>query len=62
MIMSAYDYTIVYKEGNRHQNADGLSRLPMPSTDGNKWPNEDLAELSDLQPGRVNVLFDIDSS
>lgn len=58
MIMSAYDYTIVYNEGKRHQNADVLSRLPMPSTDGSKWPNEDLAELSDLQPGRVNVSFD----
>ncbi|XP_064465546.1 uncharacterized protein K02A2.6-like [Ornithodoros turicata] len=35
LLLSAYDYTLVYRPGNRHQNADALSRLPLPiSVDG----------------------------
>ncbi|XP_049272416.1 uncharacterized protein K02A2.6-like [Rhipicephalus sanguineus] len=30
--MSAYDYDLVYRPGNKHQNADALSRLPLSET------------------------------
>ena len=30
--LRAYEYTIVYKEGKHHSNADALSRLPLPDT------------------------------
>ena len=29
LIVSAYEYSIVYKEGKNNANADGLSRLPL---------------------------------
>ena len=32
LLLSAYDYTIGYKQGNSNANADSLSRLPLPST------------------------------
>ena len=33
IILSAYDYTFKYRRGNRHENADALSRLPLKSDD-----------------------------
>ena len=33
IILSAYDYIIKYKSTHTHCNADGLSRLPLPSSD-----------------------------
>ena len=32
LILSAYNYSIEYKPGSTHSNADGLSRLPLPDT------------------------------
>lgn len=32
IILSAYDYHIVYKKSAEHSNADGLSRCPLPET------------------------------
>ena len=32
LLLTAYDYELVYKEGQNHGNADGLSRLPLPDT------------------------------
>lgn len=32
LTLSAYDYTIKYKAGSQHSNADLLSRLPLPET------------------------------
>ena len=33
LTLGAYDYTIQYREGKQHANADALSRLPLPATD-----------------------------
>ena len=30
VILTAYEYEIVYKQGKHHGNADALSRLPLP--------------------------------
>ena len=60
MILSAYDYSIEYKQGCKHQNADGLSRLPAQE-DQSKWPNEDLDELDSMPAATVNLIRDIDS-
>lgn len=59
MILTAYDYAIEYKEGKKHCNADGLSRLPMAGTDKAKWSREDLDDLDEI-PAVVNLLEDID--
>ena len=31
LLLSAYDYNIEYKRSREHSNADGLSRLPLPT-------------------------------
>ena len=47
LTLSAYSYTIGYKPGAAHANADGLSRLPLP---------EQLAEVP--LPGEMVLLFE----
>ena len=32
MLLAAYDYELVYQEGCKYGNADGLTRLPLPDT------------------------------
>uniref|UniRef100_A0AAV2L2F4 Gypsy retrotransposon integrase-like protein 1 n=1 Tax=Knipowitschia caucasica TaxID=637954 RepID=A0AAV2L2F4_KNICA len=32
IILSAYDYHIIYRQSDEHGNADGLSRVPLPET------------------------------
>ena len=59
MILSAYDYNIIHKEGKRHQNADALSRLPLME-DQTVWSNQNLAELDEQPPVQINML-DIDT-
>ena len=34
IILSSYDYKFVYREGEKHQNADALSRLPLNTNNG----------------------------
>ena len=36
LTLAAYEYTMIFKEGKRHGNADGLSRLPLEVTVGVK--------------------------
>ena len=47
LMLSAYSYSISYKPGAAHANADGLSRLPLP---------EQLAEVP--LPGEMVLLFE----
>ena len=32
LLLAAYDYELAYREGSKHGNADGLSRLPLSDT------------------------------
>lgn len=53
MILSAYNYEIVFKSTVAHANADALSRLPLPGT----TPKEEGAEaVSVLNIGQIQVL------
>ncbi|XP_037521382.1 uncharacterized protein K02A2.6-like [Rhipicephalus sanguineus] len=40
--LAAYDYNIVYRHGKNHQNADALSRLPLPERLDEPWPPGDV--------------------
>ncbi|CAB4020383.1 Hypothetical predicted protein [Paramuricea clavata] len=56
LILSAYDYSIQYKEGIQNANADALSRLPLPDTPGSTpVPQETilLMELLETTPIRA---------
>ena len=60
MILLAYSYQIVHREGRRHQNANGLSRLPVEET-SMEWSHPSLAELEEQPKSRINLLVDIDT-
>ena len=51
LTLSAYDYSILYRSGKNHANADLLSRLSLP-----------VAETTIPQPGDCVLLFDVFSS
>lgn len=42
MKLSSYDYDLVYRQGKNHQNADALSRLPLPDSEDEPWPPGDI--------------------
>lgn len=60
MILSAYNYKIIHKEGKKHQNADALSRLPIPEAEMS-WSHPELAELDETSTTRINMLTDLDT-
>lgn len=52
VLLSAYNYSISYKPTQQHGNADGLSRLPLPS--GNPLGNNDTCSLFNM--GQIQSL------
>ena len=54
LILSAYDYTIVHKAGRDNQNADALTRLPLPDTPADvPLPGEIVLLLQYLQESPI---------
>ena len=50
LLLAAYDYELVYREGCKHGNADGLSRLPLPDTVAKvPIPGETILLMSQLE-------------
>ena len=52
VLLSAYNYDIKYKSTEKHGNADGLSRLPLPSTDS----SSDSHTVAAFNIGQVQAL------
>ena len=56
LTLSAYDYSIMYKAGKDHANADVLSRLPLPETVGEvSMPPENVLLMENLQASPVGA-------
>ena len=54
-MLSAYDYRIEYKSASKLQNADGLSRLPLPESPRNvPIPGETILLLEKLELASLN--------
>ena len=54
--MAAYQYKIVYKRGSEISNADGLSRLPLPTVPQNiPLPSEHVLLLEHLSSGPITA-------
>ena len=56
LTLSAYQYSILYKPGDTHSNADGLSRLPLPESPSNPPPPGDtilMMETLETTPVRA---------
>lgn len=49
LMLSTYDYQLEYRPGKEHGNADGLSRLPMPSNNDETVPPGDIHLLEGLK-------------
>ena len=50
LLLAVYDYEHVYREGCKHGNADGLSRLPLPDTVTKvPIPDETILLMSQLE-------------
>ena len=56
LTLSAYQYTISFKSGKTHSNADGLSRLPLPDTPSQvPLPGDTVLVLDRLSATPVSV-------
>ena len=56
MVLGAYDYSIAYKPGGQHANADLLSHLPLPDSPTNvPIPGETVLLMSALQSSPVTA-------
>lgn len=55
MTLSAYEYSIVYKPGKHHANADALSRLPVPETAPEKEMTEQVLMMDVLDDTLVDT-------
>lgn len=56
LTLSAYDYSIIYKPGKEHANADLLSRLPLPDTITDvPLPGETVLLMETLQTSPVTA-------
>ena len=56
LTLGAYDYSITYKEGKYHANADSLSRLPLPKAPVNiPVPEETILLMDALKFSPVNA-------
>ena len=56
LLLGAYDYKIAYKAGEKHCNADALSRLPLPTTPSQvPTPPETIQLMEHLSMGPVSV-------
>ena len=57
LALSAYDYTIEFKPGSLHGNADGLSRLPLPDKPSSvPLPGEMVLLLEQLNQSPVSAI------
>ena len=52
LFLSSYNYTIEFRPTKAHANADGLSRLPLPTQDD----GESLSEVSVFNVSQINTL------
>ncbi len=48
LVLSAYNYSIKYKPGAAHANADGLSRLPLPDLPPRETPPSEITQTLNL--------------
>ena len=56
LTLGAYNYSIVYKAGKLHANADGLNRLPLPEAPANiPVPQETILLMETLQLSPVTA-------
>ena len=56
LTLAAYEYTIVFKQGNKNGNADGLSRLPRTtSVDEQSEPEETILFMEDIESTPISA-------
>lgn len=55
VLLRAYEYKIIYKPGKFHSNADGLSRLPVPSKQKEEETPERVLMLDQVDDIPINV-------
>ena len=57
ILLSAYDYKIVFKPTQAHSNADGLSRLPLPVKEPTSSEPEEVSVFNVAQIQALPVIF-----